>query len=428
MALSLGLVFPGSGWAQDQQAPSEREQAAEDRERTRILQLPAEVKESVRRFTPYFDIGVTQGLYIPTQGVFFSGTNMGSNVGLLTNLSEDHSIFGLYRFDYSGPGFQVQDGKEFQSRSLGHGFSGEYRLKFSPAVMGSPTLRLRPGASYGINFARTVANEIWGEGLYDYNSLGGQLALDWLPEWGIVTGQVLFRKLEFPNYTDLLREFQNAGVQSELSGGLQDQNVLEFGANARWRKAFGGVRYNIQDFANEKVVEPSGTTGAYGGTPQKDTSLILSAGLQASVWRFETAPQLSYNIHRSNQNFLRFKFFGDTAPAFIADNYNYNDLVFNAPLFFNFTRKYAVNASISQTFRAYSARPPRDGQNEYLTGEKQRNYLTTLGGGFRVRLNEVSFLHLNYGLVVASSNNKFEQYLPYNYTGNVVSFGYALAY
>jgi hypothetical protein len=54
--------------------------------------------------------------------------------------------------------------------------------------------------------------------------------------------------------------------------------------------------------------------------------------------------------------------------------------------------------------------------------------MTTLTGSIRKRINDVAMVRLSYSLVVASSNNEFEQYMPYNYTGNSFGIAYQLSY
>ena len=54
--------------------------------------------------------------------------------------------------------------------------------------------------------------------------------------------------------------------------------------------------------------------------------------------------------------------------------------------------------------------------------------MTTFSGSIRKRMNDVAMLRLFYSLTVASSNNKFEKYMPYNYTGNTVGVSYQLSY
>lgn len=399
-----------------------------------ISSVFAAVAEESKIFTPYFDMILSEGMYIPSEGNFFSGGVMDMQIGLLAKTKKNQSVFGLYNFKYSGPAFQPQDAKQFQDRELSHGFNFEYRYDFRD------TWRVRPGISYTKGFSRTGANEAWKNGLYNMSSLGGQLALDygyqWLGKDGTVTLQYLMRKITFPNYTDLMREFESAGAASELSGGLQDQTLGQISLRSNWNRFFGGFSYSWQSYENQMAVE---LTGVYGDTNQKDTNVTLDFGYHHTLWIFEMAPSLAYTLHRSNQNFLRFKSFGagvdlatlgngDSNVTLVPDNYDYNELTFNIPVDLLITKKWAVNGGIQLVKRNYTDRPPRDTENNYDFSKTQSNLLTNLTVGLRKRLNEVAIVRLNYTFVVGSSNNNFDKYLPYNYTGQNIGIAYHLSY
>lgn len=375
-----------------------------------------------RRFTPFFDMSMVQGAYLPTQGDFFTGANIHMSVGLLSRITDRNALFGLYNLTFAGQGFRFPDTQEFASRNLNHNFNMEYR--WQPVDW----LRLRPGGSYGINYSRTAAGEIWGEGLYDSKSAGGQLAVDYLFDLfekpSAVTFQGVYRDVKFPNYTDILREFQGLSANTELAGGLKDQALKEFGLTLSWHKIFTRFRYNMIDFKNEKVIEPSGT---YGTTAQKDTNFVLGGGFSTRLWIFEAYPEASFTLHRSNQNFLLFQSATDPAPVFAPRYYDYDELNAGMPLFMNLTQKWALNLGLDYRFRTYKDRQPRDAANQFVSGT-QKNNMVTLTAGIRKKMNEVSALFLTYTSVIATSNNRFERYLPYNYTGQNISLGYQLTY
>lgn len=390
------------------------------------LAAPAAAQDETRRITPYFNMGLSESLFIQESGDFFSGAQIKTNVGLLANLTRTgkHALFGMYTLDYDGPGFEPQDTTEWRYRTMTHLMNAEYRL-------GLPRgFRLRPGAVVSRTFTRTGANEIWGQGLYDSRSKGGQLGLDYLFPKGGATLSYSKRALEFPNYTDLLREFQNAANSAETSGGLQDQDVKEMALSAYWKKLFAGVSKSDQDYSNQQVVE---SNGVYGAEKQSDKVTSANAGFKGSLWRFEVQPQATWSKRDSNQNFVRYKFFGATNTTngdvtFVANNYSYTQYSLNIPFYFNLTRAgTALNFGYAVTRRNYAGRPARDENNDYKT-EKQWNLLNTLTFGIRKRLNDLAFMKLTYSVVNGSSNNKFEKYIPYNFTGQAVGMAFEVAY
>ncbi|OGR52037.1 MAG: hypothetical protein A2049_00280 [Elusimicrobia bacterium GWA2_62_23] len=383
--------------------------------------LSAAVAEDSKIFTPFFDMTLTEAGYLPSEGNIFSGGNINTQVGLLSKITQADHLFALYNFNYAGPGFAPQDSRQFTDRSMSHGFNFEYRR------LVLDNLRVRPGVSITREYRRTGANEAWKNGLYNMNSSGGQLALDYTFDQeknGIVTLQWLMRSVKFPNYTDLLREFQNAGNTAETSGGLQDQTMSQVSLRPGWNNFFGGLTYTVQNYENQKVVEE---TGVYGNDKQKDTDTSMDFGFHHKLWIFEMYPMISYTMHRSNQNFMVYKFLGDTAPQFGDKYYDFNELAFSVPVDLNITSKWAVGGAMNVTRRAYKNRMARDEANNF-TASKQVNTMSTLTGSIRKRINDVAMVRLFYSLVVASSNNKFEQYMPYNYTGNSFGISYQLSY
>lgn len=383
--------------------------------------LFAAAAEDSKIFTPFFDMTLTEAGYLPSEGNIFSGGNINTQVGLLSKITQKDHLFALYNFNYAGPGFAPQDSRQFTDRSMSHGFNFEYRRFLTD------DLRIRPGVSIATEYRRTGANEAWENGLYNMDSKGGQLALDYslnAEKNGYVTAQVLYRSVKFPNYTDLLREFQNAGNTAETSGGLQDQTMTQFSLRPNWGRFFGGITYTMQDFKNQHVV---GASGVYEDGKQEDRTTALDFGFHQKLWIFELYPMISYSVHTSNQNFMLYKFLGDTSPQFSEGYYDYTELAFSVPLDLNITSKWAIGGSLNVTKRSYDKRKARDAANNF-TGSAQENTMSTLTGSIRKRINEVAMVRLFYSLVVASSNNKFEQYMPYNYTGNSFGVAYQLSY
>ncbi|MCK5583480.1 MAG: hypothetical protein KAI33_06805, partial [Elusimicrobiales bacterium] len=241
---------------------------------------------------------------------------------------------------------------------------------------------------------------------------------------GVITFEYLQRNIEFPNYTDLLNEFMGAGLSSEISGGLQDQKLKQVSLRSSWNKFFGGITYTLQNFENQKVIEAN---GVYGDTLQKDKTTMVDFGYHHTLWIFEMAPSVSYSLLRSNQNFMRYKSLNDPTPEFVGKNYDYNELNLSVPLDLLITGKWSVSGALSLIRRNYTDRSARNADNDY-TSFTQSNTLTTLTGGIRKKMNDIATVRISYSLVVASSNNKFERYLPYNYIGNSLGVAYQLSY
>lgn len=383
--------------------------------------LCAAAAEDSKIFTPFFDMTLSEAAFLPSEGNIFSGGNITTQVGLLSKITQKDHVFALYNFGYTGQGFTPQDSKQFTDRSMSHGFNFEYRRFVTDRI------RVRPGIAFNTGYSRTGANEAWKNGLYNMNSAGAQLAGDYTfdeEKNGYVTVQYLFRSIEFPNYTDLLSEFQSAGSQGNIDGGLNDQTMGQFSVRPSWNKFFGGITFTVQNYKNQKVVNDG---GVYGNTKQRDTDTMLDLGFHHSLWIFEIYPMVSYTMHSSNQNFMVYKFLGDTSPQFGAKYYDFNEMNLSVPVDLNITSKWAIGGAMNIQRRAYDKRYARNADNNF-TSSKQVNTMTTLTGSIRKRINEVAMVRLYGSMIVASSNNKFEKYMPYSYTGNSFGIAYSLSY
>lgn len=379
---------------------------------------------STKVWSPFFDMNVTQAAYFPAGGQVFEGAQVNAAMGWNVKQGPRNSILALYNMRFTGAGFQFPDTKEFSSKDLLHHFSLEYRW------MTGEKARLRPGIVYGTDFTRTAAGEIWGTGLYDNRYLGGQLAWDLPFRMGgkdaLFTAQWLLRNVKFPNYTDLLREFQGSASNVELAGGLKDQLFNELGVRLAWNHMTCGLKFNLLNFTNERVVESNGT---YGGTKQKDSNFEAALGWEGRLGIFDAMPELAFTGHASNQNFLLFESITDSLPEFRANYYGYGEWRLDLPLVcpMSKTSKWAWLLGANYRYRGYADRPIRNAENQFLK-EIQHNGMFTLNTGWRKRINDISAWTLMWTFVHANSNNRFERYLPYNYYGNSLSLGYQLTY
>jgi len=384
--------------------------------------LSAASPQPSKVYTPYFDMSLTESGYIPSNGNIFSGALIDTRAGFLLNLAEKHGIFTLYSFNYSGPGFSPQDTKQFSDRSMTHSFNLEYRYRISESF------RIRPAFNFGNTYSRMGVNESWKNGLYNNKNTGGQLSIDYFfdpDNSGNATFSILGRNIKFSNYTDLLQEFQNPGLAAEVSGGLYDQTLTQYSLRSSWRIFWGGISLTSQNYKNQKVIEES---GVYSNTKQKDTDMSIDFGIKHKFWIFDLYPSLIYDIHSSNQNFMKYKSAVDTNPVFMKNAYSYKEMSFVLPLDLNITSKWAIGGSLSATRRDYDSRLARDSNNDYIPGKKQSNTFTTASFSLKKMINEAAYVRLFYGVTKASSNNKFEAYMPYNYTGSSFGLTYGIQY
>lgn len=370
-----------------------------------------------RRFVNYIDISFLQGMNFK-KGDSYSGGNMNSSIGFLYDFNENNSLSLDYLLSYSGPSISYEN-RFFDERIINHSAMFEYSTKLSKYV------RLRPHIYYGKEYRKDSVVGNFTDNLYNNNSKGFGLSFDYYSTgYNTFTTYIIYRKIEFPNYTDLLYEFLNPGVATEIGGGLYDNNLYRAGAKLMLGRYFYSVDYTRQNYTNQRIVE---SDASYANEKQRDDELELKVGMEQKISSLYVYPSFTYISHSSNQNFLRFKSFTDITPVFVADAYDYKEIGFELPLYFKFI---GLDMNILAGFknRDYSNRPPRDFENNYISGKKENDRLFSFSLTASKKINDLASFVFYYSLLNSASNNKFEYYLPFNYTGQTFGIGYKISY
>ncbi|MEK6544690.1 MAG: hypothetical protein AABZ44_09685, partial [Elusimicrobiota bacterium] len=270
--------------------------------------------------------------------------------GGLYKLHDKLSLFAMYGLNYEGPGLARSEGRLFSERAIKHSFLFEPSLELGPG-------RLRTKLFYITEDRRSGTNEIWGKGLYDYDSLGFSVGYEkTIFDWSVFP-YVRWMDMKFPNYTDLLREFEQGGLTAEIAGGQIDQILTAYGVALTKRPYIIEISYSLSDFDRESVVE---SNGVYGSNLQKDSTLDASLSGEVTLWRFVLMPKGAYRQKRSNQNYMRFAYFGDPAPVFVPKNYDFNEYSVGGQLHLKVTLTKSIFGSLDLNDRTYTDRPPRN--------------------------------------------------------------------
>ncbi|MFN3967211.1 MAG: hypothetical protein ACK4JE_05900, partial [Endomicrobiia bacterium] len=269
-------------------------------------------------------------------------------------------------------------------------------------------------------------------GLYDYNRIGGLIGTEKEFEKFKLGGSIDYHYLEFPNYTDLLKEFQSATTEAETEAGMQNHNIIQIRGDILYGLNKLNLGFALQSYTKQKVitdkVQSDGTY--YSDTLQKDIIISLSAERTQKISeKIVLTPNISLKIRDSNQNYLHFESAGSTIPVSYQSNYyDYTQIVLSLPVSFGLSKKWDFVFSPEFDYKFYSDRQPRDVDNQFIEGEKQTIFLTLLTFGFLKKATEVSSLSIFYTYQTQSSNMKFEKYLPYNYDGHFIGLKYAITY
>jgi len=396
----------------------------------RIEPIKDEFKAFKIPIEPYYAFDWTEAVTVPSVGDWFVGSNFATSLGGKYTINPEHALLGFYDLQYRGPGLKTQEGREFAERSMDHNLMLEHRW----AVM--PGYAVRTRGLFMTEMRRTGSNEVWGKGLYDFRVFGGGVVQDFnLMRVTDLSFEVTYQYFSFPNYTDLLQEFQSAGLASELSGGQQDYNNIRFRLDGKFMKI--GTAYlgwNMQSYVNAKVIKES---LVYSDKKQMDNTIEMGTAWDVTLLPpdpgskaglLSTTPSLKLDFKRSNQNFLRFQYFGDPTPVFVPKNYNYNAVEMSSPIRWVYSVGDTGGASslfFSPTwlFTGYSNRPHRNKAGDYMHGA-QWTSIVVLTPGVSMAMSRFSTMTLGYSYQLQTSNTKFEKFLPYNYSGQTVFMSY----
>jgi len=380
--------------------------------------LLAQEKESFY-FRPFYSLNFNEGanIFSTGQNTIFS-TNLSQDLGVMLKLSNTNSLLALYEIKYTGPGIRRQEGRTFIDRYMDHIFFVEHRINISSMV-------LKSKINYINELSRSGANEAWGYGLYDFNSFGLNERVELnISKFKIyVNGNLSY--FSFPNYVDLLSELQRATTTQETLSGQQD-NINFSGSigilQGPWE---ANLSLNVRNYINQKVISSS---LLYSDAKQQDVLFTLFASYVLKTRVLKFSPEVKINIKNSNQNYVHYKYFGDTSPQFVEKYYDYIEPNFILPLTFVISSEKNINISLipEVDLKFYTARPPRDANNDFLRDTKQYHHVYNLTLLYEAKMNSVTTCRLFYTYSLQSSNNKFEKYIPYNFSAH--SLGVSLAF
>lgn len=374
---------------------------------------------------PYYEFQFTQGASIPSQGDWYFTTNLINDIGVITKL-RNHSIIGLYELKYLGPGLKRQEGESFIDRYLNYVFVLQYNWLFRKDIT------FKSQFDYLKENRRTGANEAWGLGLYDYNRTGGLISVEKIFKQLTIDLGLQYHFLEFPNYTDLLKEFQSGTAEAETESGKQNHQLVQLRSNLAYKENNFNLNIAMQLYTKQKVItnilQSDGTY--YSSELQKDTILTLGAERIQKLKKWLTfVPSISIRNRTSNQNYQHFTTVSSTVPvSYQAKYYDYSQVIVGLPLYFQLSEKWEFATNPEFDYKLYTNRPPRDENNNFVEGQKQNNFLFLLTLMFNKKSSDVSTTTFFYTYQVQTSNMKFEKYLPYNYSGHFAGIKYSLKY
>ncbi|MGC8866687.1 MAG: hypothetical protein ACP5PA_00545 [Elusimicrobiales bacterium] len=374
-----------------------------------LMLFPAE-----RRFFSYVDISFMQSAEISDE-FFFSGGDVKGLISLLYDFDEKRSAYLSYSIGYDGPGNYIAD-KDIKERSILNSLFAEYHY------MWKSNLRIRPSIYFNVEKFKDNALSNYNDNIYNNAVSGIGMSLDLIKKEYYLTFISGYRKIHYPNYTDLISEIKYDSNFTKT--GMYDKDVYEIGFRLKKEIWFSDLSYKRYVYARQRTIKPDGTVS---GPRQRDSDFIIVVGQNRRVGFFNFYPSLSLSIYSSNQNYLRYRDLFDTSPFFVEDAYSRKDFEIGIPLSVDLEHA-SLNLTAVLSSRFYSSRPPRDKNNNYLVGKKQHQYIYRFCADYTIRITDLTYWKIGYALHISKSNNRFETYIPYNYTAHSFYLGYGIRY
>ncbi|MFH1541424.1 MAG: hypothetical protein ABID79_06245 [Elusimicrobiota bacterium] len=392
-----------------------------------LLLVPCPMPSAVK-VSPYYSLQFTEGVFIPSAGEWNFSINLLNDLGVMIKPKNKHSYVGFYELKYTGPGLKRQEGEKFTDRTMDHLAVLRHSYNISESYF------LKSQVDYMKEYKRTGSNEIWGTGLYDFARIGGLVSFEKKFSSKLCSSISLqYHFLNFPNYTDLLAEYQTASSENvESSTGKQNHSLYQTGFSVNYKANRFASDIIFQNYTKQKVaaesVQPDGTY--YSSNLQKDAIINFSIRHDKNLWeRVLLMPAISYKIKNSNQNYLHFTSVGSTeTPSYFADHYSYNEITLSLPISLVLHKKWEISTSGEFDIKSYTKRPPQNDDGSFLTSKRQKNNQFILSSGITFKPNEITRTTIFYVFQNQSSNMKLEKYLPYNYTANYFGIKFEYTY
>jgi hypothetical protein len=379
-----------------------------------------------QKWSPYYSFNFSEGLYLPSVGKWGWTTFLSNDIGFIIKPLDQHTGLFYYQLKYEGPGLKRQEGEQFEQRVMAHTLVLQYTYKLNSSIL------FKTRFNYGYDFCRSGTNELWGLGLYDNERIGINEDVEWRISKDLkVIGKLGYNFIKFPNYTSLIEEYISGS--EETAAGKQDNNMYIFGVKTTYKIHNLNLLVILQNYLKQKVLEELSGSFSYSDEKQKDFSLELSYYpeiIKIASW-MTLSPYFSFKQKDSNQAFLYLTSYDITTstPIVCPNYYDYNKFSLSLPINFYLTKTKVLTFMPEMEITSYLSRQPRDKDNNFIEGEKQKNQLLLYSLVYTSQSQDQHRkVSLFYTYQQQTSNMKFEKYYPYNYSGHYFGLKFSYSY
>jgi len=334
-----------------------------------------------------------------------SGGNFNLAAVPAVKFSDTVSLLPGYYADYRGSKnvYELIGGGTLYQDSMSHNLTLRLINKIAPGH------KFKLKAGYVWNYFRETKEELWGEGLFDYEKFTAGVENETADSFGfnkfIVSVDLL--KVKFPQYSSLASSKYGTEV---FPGG----NILDFnGANIYLRglKKIGeksmfdlNLNFLLKDFPDQNVID---SMGAYTLRRRADRTSSAEAVYSHLFGGFSAGISLGGEVNRSNQDH-----YDAEKTEFVARYYDYNSL--SAGPVFSFGRVLTTSVAYRYGLKNYAGRLAQKSDAGY-TSDKVSNKTQMLSLGISCKLTKNVKAKIAANYFSQSSNQKYEAVYQYSY-------------
>lgn len=334
-------------------------------------------------------------------------------------------------FDRSSQIASQEEGGRQTQMTMSHSLSTAFKYN------ANESWALRPLFFADWVFISETEDESIGNGLYDYEDLGGGIESSWTFVQNndqLKEARLGFRVFsrEYPNFTSLLTLFDPNGSQEDQEKdftGYKISGIYNSFNRKDWSWGFESISL-YKDFADKKTINFNGIRQ---GDTREDFLQYFNANISRSIngnWRARLDSQFAVNF--SNMDFYDTR---NTAglgdDVFVKNYFDYYSFSIKPALIFtkSLDKERFLTAEFSYLFYAllYADRNAQDVAGNYLS-KKERDYTHTLSAKMNYPLNQhIAWVSLvNY--TIGDSNQDFERFYLYSYDLWNVLTGFSFKY
>lgn len=323
-----------------------------------------------------------------------------------------------------------EEGPRLYSTYLAHNFNLSLRKEFKEDWF------IRVTALGTWNYVKETRDEDWGDGLYDYNDVGGSVTLRHKRRTSETvedfTGGFEYFRREYPNFQSLISMVSPTPPETDE----KDFDGFKFSLGYENNTVYGGKFYLkpyflLKLFSDKHLVREDGTLDL--GNKREDDQFNVDWGFRLPLTeRIFFSMDNNYTYNYSNIGFYDSKNTLTLADDFyVSHYYSYHSsslfpsLEYVHPLAEDMNVR--VKMGYSVLYRYYTDRNAQDQNGNYKSVNEEdleHTIYTSLNWPVTKNIDLVT----RYSYTLVRSNQKFQQYYQYNYDTYQISMGVAITF